>query len=387
LSLPDSERSQAMSTPKEWSLVVCGGGSGGHLFPALATIQELRRRQLAPRRIVFLTADRAIDSTVLQDWDVEQIALPSIDSTGILRRPIRSARQIWEATRQAKQILKTLPAPVVMGTGGFSSVPGVLAARWRRRPILLLEQNVIPGRATALLVRFAHAVCLSFLETTRFLPTSKRIHVTGNPVRQEIAYLKTSSVARKKRLLILGGSQGATAINQAMVRFAQQHHTELAGWTILHQTGRNEDDSIRQAYRELNLTAEVAPFFPNMLDLYERASLVVTRAGGTSLAEISCAGLPAVIIPYPRSLRNHQTINARHYVGRNAAVMVHQGASNQFDADLAAALVPLLSSPEQRKSLGVAMKMTSSPDAASAVCDHLLKLSPVRRRPNEPPTS
>lgn len=367
-----------MSTPKEWSLVVCGGGSGGHLFPALATIQELRRRQLAPSRIVFLTAERAIDSTVLRDWGVEQVSLPSISSTGLLRHPIRSGRQIWAATRQAKKILRTLPAPVVMGTGGFSSVPGVLAARWRHRPILLLEQNVIPGRATSLLVRFAHAVCLSYLETARFLPPGKRIHVTGNPVRQEIAFLKASSVARKKRLLILGGSQGATAVNQAMLRFVEQNRSALSGWTILHQTGSGEEGPIRKAYQKMKQTAEVAPFFPNMLDLYERASVVVTRAGGTSLAEIACAGLPAVIIPYPRSLRNHQLINARHYVGRGAAVMVEQGEQTRFDSELAAALLPLIEQPELRKSMGAAMKMASNAEAAQTVCDSLLKLAPVR---------
>jgi len=363
-----------MPLPSEWSLVVCGGGSGGHLFPPLAVIEELRRRRLAPARILFLTAERSIESAILKEQGIEQVPLPAVESQQFRRKPISALRTLGKGVRQAVGIIRTLPAPVILGTGGFGSVPGVLAGRWRKRPIILLEQNLIPGRATSWLARFAKTVCLSFSETGRFLPEQIPIQVTGNPVRQSIAFLQASSVISKKRLLVLGGSQGAAAINEALIRYAGQHREQLAGWTILHQTGEADCARIQNAYHEMKQKAEVAPFFDNMLEQYERASIVVTRAGGTSLAEIACAGLPTVIVPYPKSLRNHQLINARHFLGRNAAFLVEQGPAARFDAELASAITLLIEDKTRRKTMAVAMKACAVPEAAGQVCEILLKI-------------
>lgn len=363
------------ATSQPWSLVVCGGGSGGHLFPALAVIEELRRRNAAPERILFLTAERPIDRWVLEEQGVEQHSLPAVNSHELLRKPFQSSRALLHAVWQARQMLRGLPSPVILGTGGFSSVPGVLAARWRKRPIMLLEQNVIPGRATSWLARFAQVIGLSFLETRQFLPASIRMEVTGNPVRRSIAMMNTSTKTVDKRLLVLGGSQGATAVNDGMLRFVQKHREQLNGWTIVHQTGVSDHEKLQQAYRELKQTADVAPYFENLPDLYGKASLIVTRAGGTSLAEIACAGRPAVLIPYPGSLRNHQLINARHFEGRGAAVLVEQRPAEKFDSALAKALLPLIEDPERRSSMATAMQSCAVPEAASHVCNILLSLT------------
>jgi len=357
----------------EWSLVVCGGGSGGHLFPALAVVEELRQRQAAPERVIFLTPERPIDRQVLEAHGIEQHALNAINSHQLRRQPVRSLQALSLSIWQARRLLRTVPAPVVLGTGGFGSLPGILAARWQKRPILLLEQNVIPGRTTSFLARFARHVCLSFLETRQFLPKALPTENTGNPVRNAIAWMTLHSSDSKKCLLVLGGSQGAAALNDGLIRFAEHHGRQLADWTILHQTGESDRDRVQQAYRRIRQKAEVAAYFENVSELYSRASLVVTRAGGTSLAEIACAGLPAIIIPYPKSLRNHQLINAQHFAGREAACLVEQGPAPQFDLNLTAVLRPLLEEKQRRQDLAAAMRACARPDAAQQVCDLLLK--------------
>lgn len=373
---------KTMTHPSEWSLVICGGGSGGHLFPALAVVEELKRWQHPPGRIVFLTAERSIDRFVLQREGVEQIALPAVGSHDMRRHPIRATGSLWQATWQARKILKSLPQPVILGTGGFSSVPGILAARWRKCPVVLLEQNVIPGRATSMLARFARHVCLSFEETRRLLPEQISMNFTGNPVRQTIATMKPTAVTTKKRVLVLGGSQGAHAVNDGALRFANQHRELLAGWTIIHQTGESDAARVKQAYQEMKQKAQVAPFFENMPELYSKASFVVTRAGGTSLAEIACAGLPAIIIPYPRSLRNHQLINARHFVGLTAAFMIEQSPLTAFDLELARTMTLLITDKILRTEMANAMRSSATPDAATRVCELLLPL-----HPGQPPSA
>jgi len=357
----------------EWSLVVCGGGSGGHLFPALAVVERLKAQGTSPNRVIFLTADRPIDQQVLLEQGVEQHSLNTINSQQLLRKPVLSVQTMIQAIWQARQLLKTLPHSVILGTGGFSSIPGVLAARWKKRPVILLEQNVIPGRATSSLARFAHHLCLSFTETQPFFATRTPMTVTGNPVRQAIAGLHGQQRLPAKQLLVLGGSQGAAAVNEAVLRFVKAHRGTLSNWTLLHQTGIVDEDRIRTAYQALGQSAEVSAFFQNMPEIYQRAGIVVTRAGGTSLAEIACAGIPAIVIPYPRSLRNHQMINARHFSSQQAALLVEQGPPEQFDADLKKALHTLIDDEPRRCSMAAAMSQLARPMATQQVCDRILQ--------------
>ncbi|WP_437188449.1 UDP-N-acetylglucosamine--N-acetylmuramyl-(pentapeptide) pyrophosphoryl-undecaprenol N-acetylglucosamine transferase [Planctomicrobium sp. SH668] len=357
-----------------WSLVVCGGGSGGHLFPALAVIEQIQTLENPPERVLFLSAERAIDKAILEQHGVEQVTLPAVDSVSFRRHPIRSSRALLKSTQQAIRELNSLTNPIMLGTGGYSSVPGVLAGRWRRHSIVLLEQNIIPGRATTLLLRFAETVCVSFLETQRLIPEKIHTVVTGNPIRQTISQLAAVKSKSLKQILVLGGSQGAIAVNDAMVRYAGRHRSELKGWTIVHQTGVRDAERIAESYKKMNQKAVVSPFFDNMRELYETSGIIVTRAGGTSLAEIACAGVPCVIIPYPKSLRNHQRINAQHFVGRKAAYMIEQGEQIRFDAELETAISKLVLDKEHRKQMAAAMKRVATPEAAQKVCEQIRKI-------------
>lgn len=347
------------------------------MFPALAVVEELHNRSGGPSRVLFLTADRPIETRILQELGAEQMALPASDSVQFRKRPGHALRSLAQALSGADRAISGLPHPLILGTGGFGSMPGALAGWWRKRPIVLLEQNVVPGRATSLLCRCADIVCTSFDETAALLPRRCRSRVTGNPVRQSIGGLASREAQRGAgALLVLGGSQGAAAINDAVSRIITASPQTFAGWRVVHQTGERDCRRVADIYRHCGIEAEVAPFFTDMTTLYGCAALVVTRAGATSLAEIACAGIPAVLVPYPGAVRDHQRVNARYYVDRHAAVMVEQtGGTAEFESKLARIVTELMRDESRRREMSRAMHSLARPAAAAAVADIILEMN------------
>lgn len=337
-------------------------------MPGLSVARELQLRaaQLEP---LFLGSRRPREEELVTAAGFAHFALPSESLTTFKRRPWRFLWQNWRALRQARAMFLERRPLAVIGLGGYASVPPVIAARQLKIPTVLLEQNVIPGRATRRLARRASAVCTSFAQTTEYLPAGTNVVDTGNPVRQEIAELVASShVEQRNSLLILGGSQGASAINRSMIHVAEELTAELAGWTIVHQTGINDWRDIEEAYQRLGLEHVTAPFFSDMRDRYAQAGLVVSRAGATSLAELACAGCPTIAIPYPHAADDHQRLNAAHFEAPGAAVVVEQQASVEATAqNLAAALRQLLSDEQQRTSMRKTMHALARPAAGRDV--------------------
>jgi UDP-N-acetylglucosamine--N-acetylmuramyl-(pentapeptide) pyrophosphoryl-undecaprenol N-acetylglucosamine transferase len=355
------------------TLALCGGGSGGHLFPALAVLEELKQRPCSPARVMILHPGRAIDQQVLADHEIEPVPLSAPDSGGLKRKPVASLRTLWTSVRQARRLFRERRPDCVIGIGGGGSLPGVLAARREQIPIVLLEQNVVPGRATSLLCRWADAVCVSFDETLSRLPRSANTIVTGNPVRSSIAQLAGRPPATERRtLLILGGSQGAGMLNRATCLLAQRHPELFAGWQVIHQTGRAEADHVRGIWQDVGIEARVASFFDDMNAVYRETALAISRAGATSLAEFACAGMPAILVPNPNSIRDHQRINAGWYAERNGAVTVNQPATpEELATSLAKELKRLLQEDAHRESMQGAMRDLAQPDAAARVVDVL----------------
>lgn len=363
-----------------------GGGTGGHLFPGIAVAAELRRR--APQaRLIFVGSDRAIESTIVAEHQLEHRVLPVEPLPTLKRNPIRFVWRNVSALRAASRLLDDVHPQAVIGLGGYASAPLVWAASRRNIPVILLEQNVIPGRTTRWLSRFASDVCVSFADCLPRLPRTRMsktgqpkptICVTGNPVRLEIAALASGSkpaytASERNELLVLGGSQGADSLNDAMIEAANALHTDLADWKIVHQTGPRQMERVRQAYGQAAIDAEVDSFFHNMTHRYSRASLVVSRAGATTLAELSCAGLPMVLMPYPRSADDHQRANADLFVASGAAVMVeHANDPSATASELAGVLKPLINDANRRSSMGIAARKLASPDAAVTIAEQIL---------------
>ena len=360
------------------TILFAGGGTGGHLFPGIAVAQELTRRD-SSTRIVFVGSTRSIESTIVAEHGLEHRMLPVEPLPTLKRNPLRFFLRNWQAWRSATRLLKELQPAAVIGLGGYASAPLVWAAYRRRVPVVLIEQNVIPGRTTRLLSRFASRVCVTFAETMSRLPNARQIELTGNPIRENIAALLgrqrdsdrgTEVSMRPPGLLILGGSQGADSLNAAVLKALEQLATDAKGWKIVHQTGPRDADRARQTYARIGLNGTAEPFFHEIAALYQQADLVISRSGATTLAELACVGAAMILIPYPHAADDHQRANAQVFVNRGAALMVeHAEAPEATVVRLLEALKPLLSDTSTRRKMGLAATELAQPDAARKIAN------------------
>ena len=300
------------------TFLFAGGGTGGHLFPGIAIADELRRRNNSAR-IVFVGSTRDIEAKILTEHRIEHRTLAVESLTTWKRSPYRFVRGNWQAWRAAKRLLNELHPSAVIGLGGYASAPLVWAASRCRVPVILIEQNVIPGRTTRWLSRFADHVCVTFEESRSRLTGARQITVTGNPVREQIAALHANSpltspqsvdIISKPTLLILGGSQGADSLNDAVMAAISRLPEMVSDWKLIHQTGPRQVDQIRSMYSNLGLNAQVESFFYDLPQRYASATVVISRAGATTLAELACDGVPMILVPYPHAADDHQRENA-----------------------------------------------------------------------------
>ena len=363
--------------------IFAGGGTGGHLFPGIAVAEELKRRN-ASARILFVGSQRSIEKTIVDEYSFEHHRLTIEPLRTLTRNPAKFLWRNQQAYRTAKRLLQNRNPAAVIGLGGFASVPVVLAAASLRSPVILLEQNIVPGRATRWLSSRASLVCVSYPETRSEFPSSVATSLTGNPIRTEISDLYhrpvESCTQTQPTLLILGGSQGAQALNDAVVSAVVKQHDLLTDWKIVHQTGSQQIEAIRRKYADSNLDAEVQPFFPNLSEWYSQATLVISRAGATTLAELSCSGTPAVLIPYPNSVRDHQLLNARAYEAAGAARIVEQCTNPAVTAEkLSTLLAELIVNQKARRQMQQSMRTFAIPNAAANVVNQLETATAHRR--------
>jgi UDP-N-acetylglucosamine--N-acetylmuramyl-(pentapeptide) pyrophosphoryl-undecaprenol N-acetylglucosamine transferase len=303
-------------------LVIAGGGTGGHLFPGVALAVEFAR-QVEGVEVVFIGATRGIESRVVPALGYELVTLPvrGVVGSGFFRGVTRALTLLWGVAR-AYLVLGRIKPDLVVGVGGYASVPAVMAAAVRRIPRSILEQNVMPGRANRVLARMVQRVYQGFASRTGVFPVEKTV-VTGNPIRDEV--LLPAGVVRpvgRRNLLILGGSQGAMQINGLALEFVPRLLADFPDMKVIHQTGPAHEDTVRQGYQEAGVEVEVVPFITGMADAYTRADLCLSRAGAMSVSELAAAGLPAVLIPYPDAAGGHQEANARWLEEREGAVVV-----------------------------------------------------------------
>lgn len=352
-----------------------GGGTGGHLTPGLAVAAEILKQDPASR-VVFVGSERPLERKMIAEAGYEHQALPVESSRTLLRNPLRFMWRNWRALRMAKKLLDGEAPVAVIGLGGFASIPTMLAARRTGCPTVTLESNAIPGRATRFLSRRVGAVCATFETTAGQLPAGARVTVTGNPVRAAIAELchaeATGGADLPPTLLILGGSQGAESLNQAVVEMIARGLPALASWRVVHQTGANQHESIARRYAGAGLSHLVEPFFDDLAPLYASATLVISRAGAATLAELACAGCPAILLPYPHAADNHQLANAKVFESAGGAIVVdHQRVPSTTANHLTTAVVELAQDAARRNAMRSAMRKLARPEAAGKVLEVL----------------
>jgi UDP-N-acetylglucosamine--N-acetylmuramyl-(pentapeptide) pyrophosphoryl-undecaprenol N-acetylglucosamine transferase len=356
-------------------VVIAGGGTGGHLYPGIAVARELLARR--PDAIVtFAGTARGIESRVIprEGFELDVIRSSGLKGKSFVDRA-RGAALIPIGLLDAWRIVSRRRPSLVMGVGGYSSGPVVLAAALRGVPTMLLEQNAVPGLTNRLLARWVRAAAVTFDSTTTYF--GGKAFVSGNPVRAEflsgvhtVPEGRGDAHAAGVGVLIVGGSQGAHAINVAMVEAAPQ----LAGLglRITHQTGDRDVEMVRSGYAAAGLTAEVEPFLYDMGRRIGTADLIVCRAGMTTLAEITAAGKPSILIPLPTATDDHQRKNAEAIVAAGAAELLLQ--RDTTGPALAARIAALAGDPVRRVRMGTAARTLARPDAARTIVDRALAL-------------
>ena len=346
-------------------VLIMAGGTGGHIFPGLAVAQALRERGA---RVAWLGADGGMETRLVPPHDIaiDTIAVAGVRGKGLatlLGAPLR----ILRAVRDAARVLRARQPSAVVSFGGFAAGPGGIAARIAGIPLLVHEQNRAAGMTNKALAKVAKQVLVGFPQTF-----ARETHV-GNPVRAQIAQVappeqRGFAHAGALRLLVLGGSQGARALNNAVPQAVAALGLPVE---ILHQAGEKMLDDARKAYADAGVAATVEPFIADMAAAYAHADLVVCRAGALTLAELCAVGVGSVLVPFPQAVDDHQTRNAEFLVERGAALLLPQGE------DLAARLQPLLAElaadPGKRLAMATAARALARPDAAARVADAVLE--------------
>lgn len=368
-------------------VIIAGGGTGGHLFPGVAIVEEIQRRN-PTSEVLFVGTARGIEATILPKLGlplelIDASGLKTVGALGAMKGLLR----VPKALTQSRGILKRFRPDAVIGVGGYASGPVVLAAALSRIPTAILEQNSIPGLANKMLGRFVRRVFLAFDETKQYFDSDK-ILMTGNPIRRELRERlvggtpvatgdatidpattdpATTRARAPFRIFCFGGSLGAKALNAIMVDAAAALRDAGIPLEIVHQAGKSDVEATAARYAGAGIQADVRDFIDDMAAEYERAELVISRAGATTVAELTTVGKPAILVPYPFAADDHQTVNARELEQEGAAILLPQGDLD--GAKLARTIRALAEQPERLKRMQSAMKALGRPDAAAAIVD------------------
>ena len=354
------------------SVLIAGGGTGGHLYPGIAVARELVARDPAAQ-VTFVGTAAGIEARVIPR---EGFPLELIRSAGLkgksARSLVRGVGLLPLSAIDAWRVLTRVGPSVVIGVGGYSSGPVVALAALRGIPTLLMEQNAMPGVTNRSLARLVRAAAVTYEESLRFF--GSKAFVSGNPVRREFfEYDEHGRPPGAARVLVFGGSQGAHAINVAMVEAAPRLASAAPGVAITHQTGERDLEMVRDGYRRAGLEARVEPFLFAMDREMKGADVVICRAGATTLAELAASGRPAILIPLPTATDDHQRKNAQALVAKGAALMLDQ--RDLTGERLAAQILGLAGDAARRRHIGDAARAIARADAAGVIADRVIALA------------
>lgn len=376
MALPEAismvEQTAARVVPNAPVVIIMAGGTGGHIFPGLATARELIELGY---RVHWLGTPGSMEAELVPDHG---IAISFIPVTGLRGKGLGFLLQApWRLTVslvKAVRILRAQKPVCVVGMGGYVTGPGGVAARLLGIPLVVHEQNAVAGFTNKLLAKIASRVLEAFPGTfSRLSPgVAKKVVLTGNPVRSEIATVPANKPHQPLRLLVVGGSRGALAINEMIPPMMENCGGRVAIW---HQTGKGTFEQCKAHYQQLGFSHQpevrVEPFIHDMAQAYEWADLVLCRSGALTIAELAAAGRPAILVPFPHAVDDHQTVNGRYLVNRGAARMFQQ---KDLDVDgLSKMILELADNPAQLECMASSAKAASLPQATSDVVRHCLE--------------
>jgi UDP-N-acetylglucosamine--N-acetylmuramyl-(pentapeptide) pyrophosphoryl-undecaprenol N-acetylglucosamine transferase len=360
-----------------------GGGTGGHIYPAIAVAEQIRNAQ-PDAKITFFCSQRKIDSRILAKTDFEYLTLPGRAFSARPDKFIAFCIYFWKSYILARKKIAASRPAVLLGIGGFVSAPVVVAAHRLKVPISLLNLDIVPGRANKVLAKYSKEIFVQFEDTKGRLPPGKTVTLTGCPLRAKFQKPESIRVRRlldlgksKKILLIMGGSSGAASIN-AVVCLVLDRLARRGGlaqfvddWQIVHLAGPYAE-WVRQEYKKTKFNYKVLDYFDDMPDLLAIADLVVGRAGAVSVAEYAAASVPSICLPYPYHKDRHQYLNADKLVQAGCAVIVEDLADQNETAErLTAELVDLMGNEARRSQMSQACRRIARLDGAAEIAKRM----------------
>ncbi len=365
-------------------LIIAGGGTGGHLFPGVSVAEEFLSRG-PENQVLFVGTEKGIEARVIPQLGM---SLECVSAAGVRGKhgiaQIKGLALFVYGYAQSRGILRRFRPDMVLGVGGYASAPLCLAARGMQISYSIHEQNAIPGFTNRLLAHFARQVFISLEESGPFFPKEK-IMLTGNPLRKAILeqvegeqnrFCPDSATVESPvgqgdiNLLVFGGSQGSSSINQAVIA-ALAHLTELREWLrVTHQTGLNDRSEVENEYKRLGFRATVLPFIDDMSAAYRQADLILCRAGATTIAEVTACGKPCLFIPFPHAVDDHQRKNAEALLKKEACFMLLE--RELTGERLAKELLDLLADPARLKVVGRNARSLARLDAARIIVNELV---------------
>lgn len=360
-------------------MIVAGGGTGGHLFPGIAVAEEFLSRDAA-NQVLFVGSEQGLEARTIPrlGYQLALISAAGIRGKGSLAK-LKGAAQLLYGYAQSRKILKEFKPDLVLGVGGYASLPMVLAARGMELPRYIHEQNALPGMANKVLARVASRVFISLEESTKFFPDGSTL-LTGNPLRKQILENLGSRVKGQGsedqeeafHLFIFGGSQGAHAINVAVPgAVAQLDPAVRKQLKITHQTGEKDLQEVSAAYRSIGYEADVRPFIDDMATAYHRANLIICRAGATTIAEVTALGKACLFVPFPHATDDHQRKNAEALLKKGACAMMLE---REMSAEsLAYEITRLMADRGELQRISDNARALGRLDAARIIVDEMLK--------------
>lgn len=361
-----------MSSKKHMKLIITGGGTGGHVYPGLAVARELKSRG-GGHSVLFVGAKRGLETKLAPK---EGIAFTALSVTGLkgkgVLRGLLSMLSLMTALAQSLVIIRKTRPDVVIGVGGYASGPMGLAAIMAKKPLAIAEQNAQPGLTNSYLGKFAKKVFLSMPESQFCFPKGIG-EITGNPVMPEFFSVKRNAGNGSMNILVIGGSQGAAPLNNAMAQAAPLLDPIAGSISITHQTGEADLEMMRTIYKNSRFPCVAEKYFYDMPQRIADADLVISRAGAGAVSEICAVGRAAIYIPFPHAADDHQTKNAMSVVKTGAAILVPETELN--GKLIASRIAQFASSRERLKQMGKQARNLSRPGAAAKIVDGLLELA------------
>jgi UDP-N-acetylglucosamine--N-acetylmuramyl-(pentapeptide) pyrophosphoryl-undecaprenol N-acetylglucosamine transferase len=359
-------------------VILAGGGTGGHIYPAIAIANEFKYR-FPDSDILFIGTRKGLEKELVprNNYKLEFISVKGL-SRGLRKELFILPFYILKSLLESRTVLRKHQPDIVVGTGGYVSLPVLLMASLLRKKTLIQEQNSYPGISTRILAVFANRVCLSYQDSIRYFPLKGKLKVLGNPIRKEIISGNREEGLRKfdlnpdkKTVFILGGSQGSRKINQA-IREGINYLEQPGNIQLLWQTGNRDFEEIREFMKGINLNSTILPFIQDMASAYAVSDLLVCRAGALTLAEVTACGKPSILIPYPFATADHQRYNAMSLKEKGAAEVILE--KEVKGENLVILIVELLKDENRLKEMSRNAKMLAKPMAVSQIVDEMEEL-------------